>query len=143
MKTMQRLQNGAALAASAVIAAATTSVFAFTTPADAATGATTAVTPRAVQDCPTGHACLWTEPGWGGARWQGRYNNTPVGSSINNNSLSSANHDTVRVACFWTNNDGTGDVLREGPGSIRQNLGLDPRGSGNWGRVISALTWNC
>jgi peptidase inhibitor family I36 len=102
------------------------------------------VVPQAVQDCPSGYACLWTSPGWSGRRWQGTNRNDTLPSFIDNNSLSSANHSTSRVACFWTDQYGRGQALREGPGSIRQNLSLDPRaGGGNWGRIISSLTWNC
>ncbi|MFI7601841.1 peptidase inhibitor family I36 protein [Actinoplanes sp. NPDC049681] len=138
-----------------VIAAATAlTALAFAAPAHAATGAapsaTTGITAAAAPpardlgDCPANYACLWPGSNWTGSfRWQGTYNNTPVGSNINNNSRSSANWSDSRIACFWDNDNGTGDHMSEGPHSIRADLRLDPKPSGgNWYHKISALTWN-
>lgn len=101
---------------------------------------------RALQNCPAAFACLWPVTDWRGDHWwQGTRNNTPVPQWINDASLSTANHDTSRVACFFNNPNGRdGERMREGPFSVRANLVLDPKPSGgNWAREISALTWNC
>lgn len=144
-----------ALRRAVVIAAAAVFVaLAFTAPANAAGGAglsgTTGVTAAAalplwdLGDCPNNYACLWNDRNWTGSRrWQGTNNNTPVGSRINNLSRSSANWSDSRTACFWDNDNGTGDHMSEGPHSIRADLRQDPKPSGgNWDHKISALTWN-
>lgn len=102
------------------------------------------VGPQAVQDCPSEYACLWTGTGWEGRRWQGKNRNNTLPDYIDHNSLSSANHGIHSVACFWTGQNGTGQHLAEGIGSIRQNLALNTRPGGNWGHAIRSLTWgNC
>jgi peptidase inhibitor family I36 len=102
------------------------------------------VVPQAVQDCPSGYACLWTSPGWSAQRWQSTTRADTLPSFIDGKAKSAANHSASRVACFWTGQFGTGQALREGPGSIRQNLSLEPQpGGGNWGHGIRSLTWNC
>jgi hypothetical protein len=139
----------------AVLAAATaTTAFAFTIPAGAVTGTAAPATPTtataaamrlAVQDCPSQYACLWTQPGWTGERWQGKNRNKTLPDFIGNKSRSSANHGVNSVACFWTDPNGQGQVLAESLGSIREDLALDARpGGGNWANIISSLTWgNC
>jgi hypothetical protein len=112
-------------------------------PAAAAT-ITAVVGPQAVQDCPSEYACLWTGTGWEGQRWQGKNRNNTLPAYIDRKSLSSANHGIHSVACFWTGQNGTGQVFPEGIGSIRQDLRLNTRPGGNWGLVIRSLTWgNC
>lgn len=133
--------------AAAVAVATATISLAFTAPADAAptpvpSGASAAAEARDIEDCPVNYACLWTETGWTGDRWQGTGNNVPVRDFINNLSLSTYNNSS-RVACFWNSPNGTGERMREVPYSRRRNLVLDPKPSGgNWAREISAVTWN-
>jgi len=139
--------------AAVVTAATVVAALAFTAPAHAAGGAalsgiagvTVAAAPplRDLGDCPNDYACLWNDRNWTHRRWQGTHDNTPVASSINNASRSSANWDDSRTACFWDNDNGTGDHLSEGPHSIRADLRQDPKpGGGSWDHKISALTWN-
>jgi hypothetical protein len=115
-------------------------------PAEAADGAAVAA-PKAVQDCPVGYACLWTQPGWPGApTWRGRGNNVPLPTSIKNLAQSSVNRDNSRVVCFWHDATGTGVFrMAEGPGSIRQNLNLNTMVMGiKWAKNIASQTWsNC
>jgi hypothetical protein len=135
----------AAVIVTALFGAATQAQAESVTANGATVDTVTVVGPQAVQDCPSKFACLWTSTGWSGSRWQGQFRNNTLPSSIDNKSLSSANHGQTSVACFWTDPSGRGQVLAEGLGSIRQNLALDPRpGGGNWANIISSLTWgNC
>lgn len=105
-----------------------------------ATGADLA--PNGLNDCPTGHACLWTGTDFTGARWQGRTGqNELFPDSIMNNSLSSYNN-SGNTTCFWRGYHYSGEVMREAPGSRRANLALDRRPSGgNWAREFSSQNW--
>ncbi|MBE8516880.1 peptidase inhibitor family I36 protein [Amycolatopsis sp. H6(2020)] len=130
-----------------IIAAATaTAFFGVVSPAEAQP-ATTDSDPAAVfalTDCPRNYVCLWTNVGWQGSRWQGTRTNEVLPSFINNLSLSSYNNDPTRTACLYRGERFTDVVMREGPGSRRADLRLDPRPDhGNWALEFSSQSWNC
>jgi hypothetical protein len=142
---IRKLAISAMLAATTALvssAAATTAQAEPATANGAGNGLTAAVVPPSVQDCPVHYACLWTNTDWRDGRWQGQWQNDRLPGFIDQKSNSSANHSLTNYACFWTEQYGQGQVFAEGPGSIRQNLSLDPRPVGkNWANVIRSLTW--
>jgi hypothetical protein len=124
----------AAGAATALLAAA---------PAQAGvrTGQDAVISPASTTQCQNGYACLWSDAGWVGTFWQGTNNNSSLPSGIDRKASSTFNNGNNCVAHFTTAQSYGGDVLAEPLGSIRQNLALDARGSGNWNDVIRSLYW--
>jgi hypothetical protein len=143
MTNQTRLTRVARLCMVAVASLAV-AVPAFASPASAATRGqdTPAALAKAIGDCPDEYACLWVDPDFKGARWQGKNNNRTLPGSIDNKASSSFNNGLRCTAHFTTEPVYGGQVLAEGIGSYRQNLKLNARpGGGNWNDIISSLYW--
>jgi hypothetical protein len=131
-----------------VLASLALTVVALAAPAQASTGSgktpvpASAASSRALGDCPSHYACLWTLNNWTGTRWQGQNSNSTLPASIDNNSWSSYNNGVNCTVHFWTGPGYTGVAFNEGIGSRRADLRLNNRpDGGTWADVISSVSW--
>ncbi|WP_305784470.1 peptidase inhibitor family I36 protein [Symbioplanes lichenis] len=100
-------------------------------------------------DCTTGRACLWSNAYYNGTGqpdnqfWQWPNAEPDLLENIDDKASSARNNGTRCRADFYTGANYTGDRLTMHLQDFRDNLALDPRGSGTWNDVITSLKWVC
>ncbi|WP_405093745.1 peptidase inhibitor family I36 protein [Micromonospora sp. NBC_01392] len=93
-------------------------------------------------DCPDEHVCLWWDRNFTGLRWQGKYDNSSIGTA-NDKASSAFNNGRTCWVYLWTDPGYAGTNLPMALGAYRAYMNTDPGPSpvGSWEDIVSSVHW--